>query len=108
MFEIFINQLAKNICDNQPNIFIEKLNKLMNNGSVLNRRESLDLSSLSNQIKDFNLTLRKPSVLQSIECSKKSINKTLKIPNILDCSYGGYEIVALLNKELEVSKIGSC
>lgn len=113
MFDIFLNELVKNTAENQPNIYIDRLNKLMNNGSMLSRRESLqpivvnspngglllngaaglgDLSQLLNQ--------RQPSLFST--SLNKPINKILKLPNILDSSNGAHDIIAFLVRELEV------
>lgn len=104
MFEIFINELIKCSTDKQSHIYIDRLNKLMNNGSILSRRVSLDISYLQrvNTTDDSLLIGQRlmPNMLNS-QLNKRT-NKILKLPNFSDCAYEGYEIVNKLTKELEV------
>lgn len=98
MFEVFVNDLIKCTLEHRPNLYIDRLNKLMNNGSVLSRRESLENPSyLRNGISD-EITHR----LSTLTHFAKPTNKILKIPIYSECTYGGHEIISLLTKELEV------
>ena len=100
MFDIFIAELAKNTTENQPNIYIDRFNKLMKNSSMLSRRESIQLppprphsSSIlngdqrhpsprphSNSI--LNGDQRHPSPFIFATNMNKQLNKILKLPNI--------------------------
>lgn len=137
MFDIFIAELAKNTTENQPNIYIDRFNKLMKNSSMLSRRESIHLlpprphsNSIlngdqrhpsprphSNSILNgdqkhpsprphsnsiLNGDQRHPSPFIFATNMNKQLNKILKLPNILDSPNGTQDIIAFLNKELEV------
>lgn len=100
MFEIFINEMIKIAFENKSHLYIDKLNKLMNSGSVLNRRESLDAlhMNLSEQPRH-----RSSSTLLSSNFAKPT-NRILKIPTFTTCSWGANGIISFLSKELEVRK----
>ena len=103
MFDIFIVELVKNTAENQPNIYIDRFNKLMKNSSMLSRRESIQLPPArphSNSV--LNGDQRHPSPFIFASNMNKQLNKILKLPNILDTSNGASDIIAFLNKELEV------
>lgn len=104
MFDIFIADLVKNTAENQPNIYIDRLNKMMNNGSMLSRRESFQpghlITTLPNGVGEQTLNHRNSSIFST--SLNRPINKILHLPNILDNSGGNDDIILFFVKELEV------
>lgn len=108
MFDMFVLELVKNTTENQPNIFVDRLNKMMNNGSMLSRRESIQPGyrmPTSNGLSE-NMVISNSRHSSFLSTSlNRPINKILAMPSILDTSSDKNDIITFLSRELEVIEI---